>query len=355
MKILIVSGFLGAGKTTFIQSLVKHTDKEFAVFENELAGQGIDGNRLKSDDKNGKVNVWEMTERCICCEGQGDFRSTILVIANSIDPDYLIVEPTGVGMLANIISNLQSIAYEKISLIAPITIVDGLQYEKEKKQYPAIFENQVANAQTILISKTEQMDDAERSKIVSSLRELNHSADILSTPYEENEHDWWEQLLRKQPDGTYEEVKEETDLPDTFSLRGAAFESPERLFIFLEDLTREWYGNIIRAKGNVKAGDYYFRFDVVGNSYVVTGDNGDSDSTAVFIGFHLDRMMIRKIVMQMSDQVNVETDNDSCECEHHHHGHYYHHHDHDHEHGHHHHDHEHHHDCEDPSCKCHHD
>ena len=94
MKILVVSGFLGAGKTTFIKSLAEHTGKEFAILENEYGDVGIDGNLLKEQQKVGEVNIWELTEGCICCLMKGDFAASVLTIANTVGPEYLVIEPT---------------------------------------------------------------------------------------------------------------------------------------------------------------------------------------------------------------------------------------------------------------------
>ncbi len=91
MKILVVSGFLGAGKTTFIQELVRRTGRDFAIYENEYGQADIDARRLRQDSD---LKVWESTENCICCSGKQDFATSVLTISNTIDPEYLIVEPT---------------------------------------------------------------------------------------------------------------------------------------------------------------------------------------------------------------------------------------------------------------------
>ena len=97
MKILIVSGFLGAGKTTFIKEMSRKLDRDFVVMENEYGETNMDETFLQDNEK---LNIWEMTEGCICCTMKADFASSILTIANTLDPEYLIVEPTGVGMLS---------------------------------------------------------------------------------------------------------------------------------------------------------------------------------------------------------------------------------------------------------------
>ena len=101
MKILVISGFLGAGKTTFIKALAEKTDKRFVVMENEYGEGGIDGGFLASGTGQAEMKVWELTEGCICCTMKADFASSILTISNTLDPEYLVVEPTGLGKLGN--------------------------------------------------------------------------------------------------------------------------------------------------------------------------------------------------------------------------------------------------------------
>ena len=129
MKILIVSGFLGAGKTTFIQAMTEITGRDFAVYENEYAGAGIDTKRL---EENPELSVWESTENCVCCSGKADFAEAVLTISNSIDPEYLIVEPTGVAKLSNILENIRKIQYERITLLKPVSIIDFTNYYNGK-------------------------------------------------------------------------------------------------------------------------------------------------------------------------------------------------------------------------------
>lgn len=138
MKILIVSGFLGAGKTTFIKRLARNVDQRFAILENEYGAAGIDGARLGQNRQGTQKNVWEMTEQCICCIGKKDFAASVLTIANVVDPEYLIVEPTGVGSLARIIENLRQIEYERIQLLSPVTIVDVYSYRRYMAESRAV-------------------------------------------------------------------------------------------------------------------------------------------------------------------------------------------------------------------------
>ena len=123
MKVLVISGFLGAGKTTFIQELLRRVHRDFAIMENEVGALGVDGELLQNTDKAEPVKIVELTEGCICCTRQADFASSVLTIANTVDPEVLIVEPTGVGELSKIIANIKKIEYENIELLAPLNIL----------------------------------------------------------------------------------------------------------------------------------------------------------------------------------------------------------------------------------------
>ena len=201
MKILIVSGFLGAGKTTFIKALAKHTGKEFAILENEYGAAGIDKDRLETELASGTVNIWEMTEGCICCSAKGDFALSVLSIANAVDPEYLVIEPTGVGKLGNIVENLKQIEYDRITLLAPVTVVDIHSYRRYLQEYPELYQNQIAEAGTILVSKTEQASAEEKQQIFSALRSINPTAQIITDHYSHLPPDEWLHLLEKGRDG----------------------------------------------------------------------------------------------------------------------------------------------------------
>ena len=113
MKILIISGFLGAGKTTFIKEMSRKIQRDFVVMENEYGETNMDSAFLKGQEI---LNIWELTEGCICCSTKSDFASSILTIATTLDPEYLIVEPTGVGVLSNVIRNIQPVSYTHLDV-----------------------------------------------------------------------------------------------------------------------------------------------------------------------------------------------------------------------------------------------
>lgn len=296
MKVLVISGFLGAGKTTFIKTMAKQTGREFAILENEYGSTGIDGDILRNETLPEKVNIWELAEGCICCSMKGDFASAVLTIANTVDPDYLVIEPTGVAMLGEVIRNLQQIEYERITLLAPVTIVDGRSYRRYSREYPEIYRNQISSAHTVFVSKMEEASAEEKNWLREELEKVNPDAGIISEHYSALDSKAWLSLLERRWNGERLEPASDDDreLPDTFSMRGAAMEYPERMFVFLELLIRGKFGNIFRAKGKIRAGKQSFRFDVADGKYSVTGQEQEGEEKVVFIGTEILRQEIRR-------------------------------------------------------------
>lgn len=296
MKILLVSGFLGAGKTTFIKALARHTGKEFAILENEYGSVGIDGDVLRDGAPADTVNIWELTEGCICCSMKGDFAATVLTIANTVDPDYLVIEPTGVAMMSQVLQNLQKIEYERITLLAPVTIVDGHSYDRYVREYPELYRNQIASARTVILSKMEQSSGEERQRLKRELQAMNPGGRIMTEHYSRFDRTQWLSLLEHSFSGEKlcGEPEEPRKLPDTFSMKCVSVESPELLLVLLEELIRGKFGNIFRAKGQLLAGGQKLRFDVADGLYSVTGGEETAEEKVVFIGTEIARRKIRR-------------------------------------------------------------
>ena len=304
MKILIISGFLGAGKTTFIKELAKRTKKEIAIFENEYGTSGVDGDILKESTK---VNIWELTEGCICCSVKGDFAASVLTIANTVNPEYLVIEPTGVAMLSNLITNLKQIEYEHIKLMAPIVIVDALSLERYKNEFPEIYKDQIEFADTVIFSKSENLSDNEKEKLSLEVKSINNSCNIVSDHYSTQPDSWWDSLLLKYLDGTVEiPIKDETaEMPDSFSLNNISVRSVEKFIIFLENLIRGMYGNVFRAKGSFAVKGLNLRFDVADNRYLVELDTYEISDKVVFIGNDIKKQKIREVFFENSNFVKI--------------------------------------------------
>ena len=304
MKILIISGFLGAGKTTFIKELAKRTKKEIAIFENEYGTSGVDGDILKESTK---VNIWELTEGCICCSVKGDFAASVLTIANTVNPEYLVIEPTGVAMLSNLITNLKQIEYEHIKLMAPISIVDALSLERYKNEFPEIYKDQIEFADTVIFSKSENLSENEKEKLGLEVKSINTSCNIVSDHYSTQPDSWWDSLLLKYLDGTVDiPIKDETaEMPDSFSLNNISVRSVEKFIIFLENLIRGLYGNVFRAKGSFTVKGLNLRFDVADNRYMVELDTDEISDKVVFIGNDIKKQKIREVFFENSNFIKI--------------------------------------------------
>lgn len=310
MRILVVSGFLGAGKTTFIKELARRTREDFSVMENEYGQVGIDGQLLaekempeSGEEDAGKLNIWELTEGCICCSMKSDFASSILTIANTIDPEYLIVEPTGVGMLSNVMNNIRLIQYERISLLSPITILDGNSFDRYCQEFPDIYRDQIASAGCVLVSKMEGADRQTLEQLEQRIRQINPDAEIFTTHYSANPDSWWESLLSCPADPT-QKLPGKAETPDlqNLGLTEVSLPSGNQLLLFLQGVVAGVFGDICRAKGYLPVGSgeqtAWLRFDVVDHNYSITGIEAMPDSRAVLIGKGLKKNWLREVLQK---------------------------------------------------------
>lgn len=198
MNILVVAGFLGAGKTTFIRELSRRCRRQIAVYENECGQADIDARILRDDED---LTVWESLDNCICCTGKQDFASSVLTIANTIDPDILVVEPTGIARLSSVLANIDSVRYERIGLLPSIAIVGADTWVRQHDQFPSIYLDQVASAGAVVISKADRAGAGEVAAAAAWARERNPEAVVVDTPYQQLPDSWFEGLLMGGRDG----------------------------------------------------------------------------------------------------------------------------------------------------------
>lgn len=301
MKVLVVSGFLGSGKTTWIKYLTELTSRPFVILENEYADINLDAPLLRGDNR--EVNVWEMTEGCICCSAGNDFATSVLTIANTLDPDYLIVEPTGVALLSNVLLSLKRIEYERIQILPPVSIVDGLGFLSSSGLCDALIEDQIRQAGIIVVSKNENMAPGDKLRLEALLREINTEAEIVIDHYSTKESGWWEDILSME-EAEIDTVEGKLDFhPDRLSLRRVELSGHAELVCLLEKMLRGAYGYMIRAKGSVKIGpSAYLRFDLAAERYSVQeiGEEEideaygyDAKGAVVFIGMDLKQEILR--------------------------------------------------------------
>ena len=182
-KIDIISGFLGAGKTTLIKKLIAeaYSGEKLVLIENEFGDIGIDGGFLQDAG----VNITEMNSGCICCSLVGDFAQALQKVIADYAPDRILIEPSGVGKLSDVVKAVQDIDSADIVLGALATVADVNKCKMYMKNFGEFFNNQIENAGTIILSHTTGVSDAKLAACVELLREHNPTADILTTPWEQ--------------------------------------------------------------------------------------------------------------------------------------------------------------------------
>ncbi|MCD8052677.1 MAG: GTP-binding protein [Lachnospiraceae bacterium] len=289
MKILVVSGFLGAGKTTFIKELIRKTGQRPVVMENELGETDLDSREIAAD---GQTDVLEFMEGCVCCSMKESFTSSVITISATLSPEYLIVELSGVGRLGNILANLRKVCYEQIRLLPPVVIVTPRSLRENLSLYGDICSDQIGNAGVIVLSKIENEDVRVIAETVEQIRAMNPSAQILETPYTGMPEDWWNALLRDGREVQPRLVRDGEDEIDQYSLRNVFLHSEADLILFLQELLRGQFGDITRAKGVVRAGRQWLRFDVADSLYAIRGEEKEERSQCVFIGRDIRRSRI---------------------------------------------------------------
>ena len=180
-KIDIFSGFLGAGKTTLIQKLIKDVfaGKNVVLVENEFGEIGIDGGFLQEAG----IEVTEINSGCICCTLQGDFQEALKLVVEKYHPDHIVIEPSGVGKLSDILKIIKSV--DGLELNSYSAVVDAKRCQIYHKNFKEFFDDQIATAACVILSRTQMVSDDVLQADVAIIRELNPEARIITTPWDE--------------------------------------------------------------------------------------------------------------------------------------------------------------------------
>ena len=182
-KIDIISGFLGAGKTTLIKKLLKeaYADEQVVLIENEFGEIGIDGGFLKEAG----IQIREMNSGCICCSLVGDFGTSLKEVVDKYHPDRILIEPSGVGKLSDVIKAVQGVQGDvDIVLNSYTTVVDAKKCKMYMRNFGEFFNNQVEYAGAIIMSRTDIIDEKKAQQAMELLRGINAKAAIITTPIE---------------------------------------------------------------------------------------------------------------------------------------------------------------------------
>ena len=180
-KIDIYSGFLGAGKTTLIKKMISEAYKgqKLVLIENEFGEIGIDGGFLQDAG----INITEMNSGCICCSLVGDFGKALTQVISQYDPDRIIIEPSGVGKLSDVIAAVNKVTNEEVTLGYTVAVADAGKVKVYSKNFGEFYNNQIETASTIILSRTDSIPQAKLDTAVAMLREHNQVATIVTTPW----------------------------------------------------------------------------------------------------------------------------------------------------------------------------
>ena len=182
-KVDIISGFLGAGKTTLISKLLKEAlaDEKVVLIENEFGEIGIDGGFLKDSG----VEIRQMNSGCICCSLVGDFGKSLKEVVEKYHPERIIIEPSGVGKLSDVIKAVKDLHIEnEIKLNSASTVADASKVKVYMKNFGEFFNNQIEHAGTIILSRTQNISEDKLKKAMEMLREVNKDAHIITTEWD---------------------------------------------------------------------------------------------------------------------------------------------------------------------------
>ena len=180
-KIDIYSGFLGAGKTTLIKKMIaeSYAGQKLVLIENEFGQIGIDGGFLQDAG----INITEMNSGCICCSLVGDFGKALTQVISEYNPDRIVIEPSGVGKLSDVIAAVEKVTNENVSLDCTVAVADAGKVKVYMKNFGEFYNNQIETASTIILSRTDMVPPQKLDAAVAMLREHNADATIVTTPW----------------------------------------------------------------------------------------------------------------------------------------------------------------------------
>lgn len=325
-KVDIISGFLGAGKTTLIKKLLEERafpNEKIVLIENEYGEIGIDGAILK----NNGIEIKELNSGCICCTIAGDFRKALKEMIKMYHPDRIIIEPSGVGKLSDVLKGCQQYVTDKlIEIKLCMTVIDAMKYKLYMKNFAEFYKDQLVNAKTILLSRTQCMKPEALEFVINDIKQYNKSAPVITTQWEwlsgseivkiaeGSEEYCLEKNMMKELQAsmkktgrsyhiselkiTGSEQKGHHCADDLFSVwskeTGKVFDHSQLKHILSE--LEHADGLILRAKGFVRTGDNsWIQFDYVPGECSMKEANADFTGRICVIGNNVDGLFLSEL------------------------------------------------------------
>ncbi len=287
MEIQIVSGFLGAGKTTFINQYLPSLGENLAMIENEFGSIGLDGDFINSE------NVKEIYAGCICCTLKSDFESGILEVYDKFKPEIILIEPSGVGRLSDIIkacnNGIKSISNGKLTKL--IVIIDASTYFDFKEDFGPFFMDQIHHGNFIFFSHLSELEE-DFSKILADVSSENPSALIYGGDFRDLTKEELSEILNSQEKVINPILKNTHVLRNkvfsSISKKNFSMNSIEDLKSKLESFQNEDLGIVLRAKGICTIDSKNYKFDFTKNSINIEEIDKDISSKIIIIGMNLD-------------------------------------------------------------------
>lgn len=315
IKIDIISGFLGSGKTTLIKKLLKACDEQkekIVLIENEFGEVGIDGELVKREG----FEVFEISKGCVCCSMKNDFIFTLSQIIEKIKPDRILFEPSGIFVPTEILSILKTPDFStKCILNSLISVVDSVNFIKQSFKYTMFFEKQIESANLIILSKVQLIEPNQVDEIIRKLKKINSNALIVTQNWQHLSSSDLLNLLRpalseelNDPFSmsisgndeleVYSSAKSHNEEFDTLSINTSQKYDEKMLSCVLEKLHSPSLGEVLRAKGFLPAQSGCLEFSYVDGDFTIDINQFVSSGKVNIIGKNLDKNSIRELFIK---------------------------------------------------------
>ncbi|MBC9784377.1 GTP-binding protein [Heliobacterium chlorum] len=305
VKVDIISGFLGAGKTTLIAKLLRESfnGEKVVLIENEYGEVGIDGPLFREKS----VEVWEINSGCICCSLMGNFIEAVLEVVKTYSPDRIIIEPTGLAKLSDVLKACQKAMARNNALVLNMvaTVVDVLNHPTYLEDFGDFYQDQIINAQTIILSKTQDTDPDRIDTVTGSVYELNPQASLISIDWDRFRGDDVLEIAELNRGlfswiSSIQNNNQKKLNPKLFEFWGVETDKiyvQSQLNIYLGALrNEEVFGKIIRGKGLLQTSlNQWIQFDYVQGNFSFREARPERVSRICFIGQKMNQHMLKEL------------------------------------------------------------